>query len=82
MESKEEKSEDNRLEIGKTLSWKGSSYSSLNTMTSDDRLSTREVGKIKKLITDKKKMEKKNNIVIKGANLERVDRYKKEENKG
>lgn len=51
-------------------------------MTSDDRLSTREVGKIKKLIIEKEKMERRNNIVIKGANLERVDRYKKEENEG
>jgi hypothetical protein len=39
---------------------------SIYTSISEDRLSMREVGKIKKLISDKEKEERKNNIAIKG----------------
>ncbi|KYN11380.1 hypothetical protein ALC57_16457 [Trachymyrmex cornetzi] len=39
---------------------------------SEDRLSTREVGKLRKWISDKKKWERKNNIVLKGVDLNKA----------
>jgi len=38
------------------------------------RLSGREVNKIKKWIVDKEKWEKRNNIVMKGMNIDKVER--------
>lgn len=46
-------------------SWGGSVYTDI----SEDRLSFREVGKLKKWIVDKEKEERRNNIVIKGMRI-------------
>jgi len=64
-------------EIGREGSMGSSVAGSRWSMVSEDRasnLSTREVNKIKSLISDKEKEERKNNIVIKG--MKDLDRMK------
>ncbi|KYN18391.1 Lysosomal aspartic protease [Trachymyrmex cornetzi] len=45
---------------------------------SEDRLSTREVGKLRKWMSDKDKSERKNNIVLKGVDIDKVRTEMKE----
>lgn len=49
---------------------------------SEDRLSTREVGKLKRLIVEKEKWERRNNILLKGVKLENEEKFKKSKWKG
>lgn len=46
---------------------------------SEDRLSFRKVGKIKKMIADKDREERKNNITIKEMTLKERERIEKED---
>jgi len=50
---------------------RGYSYGSCAWVMSEDRLSGREVNKIKKWIVDKEKWKRRNNIVMKGVNIDR-----------
>jgi len=45
---------------------------------SEDKLSGREVNKIKRCLEDKKKWERKNSTVMKGVNIEKVEREMRE----
>lgn len=54
---------------GYASSRRGSSYASIGSLGIEDRLSAREVNKIKKLVTDKEKEERKCNIAIKEMKL-------------
>lgn len=59
-------------------SWGGSVFTDI----SEDRLSLRKVGKLKKWIADKDKEERRNNIVIKGMRIERGEHCKGDVLKG
>lgn len=72
----------NITNIGNIKSSRCSSYEeSFYTDKSEDRLSIREVGKLKRLVVEKEKQERKNNIVFKGIKLEKEDKIKKGEGK-
>lgn len=61
-----------------TRTWQ-SSWGGSTSRGSGDRLSFREVDKIKKLVADKDREERKNNITIKGMALRERDRIEKED---
>lgn len=71
--------------IGKKsfYSRKGSSYASSGISDiSGDRLSLREVGKLKRWMKDKEKWDRRNNIVIKGVSMEGDEKEIRENMKG
>jgi len=64
-----EEDERNEESLGGRSSVSSNSYGrSWRSNNSENRLSTKEVNKLRKMILDKEKKERKNNIVIKGAN--------------
>lgn len=70
--------ESNISNVGNIKSRGGSSYGrSMCTDISEDRLSTREVGKLKRLIVEREKWERRNNILLKGVKLENEEKFKK-----
>jgi len=67
----EEEDERSEKSIGRrsSISRRSSSYGgSWKTNNSEDRFSAKEINKLRKMVLDKEKEERKNNIVIKGAN--------------
>lgn len=61
-----------------TRTWQ-SSWGGSTSKGSGDRLSFREVGKIKKMVADKEREERKNNITIKGMTSKERERIEKED---
>lgn len=61
----------------------GSRATTKISMVSEDRFNERDVGRLKRIITEREKEERKNNIVIKGIGLTKeVEEDKKEERNG
>lgn len=66
-----EKVEKVEIEVGQPVA-EGESF--WGSEISEDRLSIREVGKVKKWMSDKKRMERRNNIILKGIEVYKISR--------
>lgn len=49
---------------------------------SEDELSIRKIGRVRKWLSDKKRMERRNNITLKSIEIYKISRQMKEEGKG
>jgi len=58
-----------RSEGGKGVSREGSRYASSGTIWSEDRLSSREVERVRKWVNERDREERKDNIVIRGVDM-------------